>query len=264
MLHIESFPTAKEVLVSNTNLSTLVKLGEVSQLKSDLNRGIASLFKASEGCHRPHLCLNGEKGVPNLKQIASNPDSANTEIWLTERFIVGSDRAWLNVGLSLCVDSICWPTNAASITPRQTSYIVTRLPEKSQREVLAFIKTWYEGHVLPDITSGLQAINAQLTTGNPLVKGTHDNYVFDLHGDGMGHDRVPYTELDIVGHNVAPAFLYGVTCFDDISRNEGGPDGYDRTDEFLVMNEQARSGAVEEVIKLFRGSVRRRSNDIWP
>ena len=49
--------------------SVLVKLGEDSDLKVDLNLGVISLLVAKESYFQPHICLNEKSGVEVIKRF---------------------------------------------------------------------------------------------------------------------------------------------------------------------------------------------------
>lgn len=249
----------------NENLATFIKLGEPSQLKRDINRGIAALPDAKEGWHRPHACLNRKDGAETIQKIAADPDAADTEIWLSEHSIVYGSDVWLNVVLGVALGHVS-STDSVQLTPRQTSYVVTHLPESSQRAVVDQVKAWWTGKMLPDLMAGLQKITDQLRNGDPLVCGTHANRVFDLHGGRLGHDKVPYTELGIVGEELAPSFLYGATCLEAMNMDLGGPDGYDLADQFLADAESARRDTASGLLSLLRqaGSSGSRHDTDWP
>lgn len=230
--------------MTEEKLFELVRLGEESELKIHLNRGVASLCNADKSHFRPHLCLNEKEGVNVIKQIASNPDQANTEFLLSEKIIISGDDVWLNTSFVIFFNKICVPTNRARLSPRQTSYIIERLPDESKEFVLEKVKAWFNGLVRPDIIKGLTAIAKQLETGNPLLKNDHENRVFDIHG-GRSME-VPYTEWDIIGYILAPLFLFGVTLFDHER------DGYEVADGFLADSDRRQKETAEDMINLMR------------
>ncbi|MFC1594803.1 hypothetical protein ACFL3E_00025 [Patescibacteria group bacterium] len=214
----------------------LIKLGEDSQLKVDLNFGVAHLVSATESCFQPHICLNEKSGVKVIDRIARDPQAANTEFWITNHVILSGKNLWLNIIFDVFLDKICWPTNLARISPRQTGYIVKNLPPESQKEVLGRIQTWYSDNFLPNITKGLDAITKQFTEGDPLLESDQHNRIFDIHGDRS--IDVPYTEWEIVGENLFPAFFF------HNSFNMNDQNGYLQADTFLLeMDSMVRERA---------------------
>jgi hypothetical protein len=224
----------------------LVNLGEDSQLKVDLNRGVASLWDAAESHFRPHLCLNGKEGVEVLKRLSQDPDGADTEFWAREHLIVSGDDIWLNIKFIMFLDRICFPSNVANLSPRQTGYVVKALPAESRTAVLKTIKEWYFEKFLEDMKKGIETISKQFDEGDPFIESDDGNRIFDIHGGR--HMDVPYTEWGIVGEELAPPFLFGFTCFDHMGEN----DGYGRADAFLSDVDSQRKSAVDGLIGLVR------------
>ena len=231
--------------MTEENLGTIVELDEKSQLKADLNSGVSSLSKAEENYFQPHVCLNEKDGVKVIDRISQDPAGANTEFSLRCCLINSGSDAWLNVRFSVFIDEICYPTNHVLLTPRQTSYIVQRLPKESQQQVLRAVRAWYVGHFLKNMQKAMETITTQIEEGDLLLESDHNNRVFDIHGGWRSMD-VPYTEWDIVGQNIAPLFLFGVTLFD----REG--DGYRRADDFLRSSDMRREDAIEGTLELVR------------
>lgn len=175
----------------------MVNLGETSELKLALNRGIASLVDASKEMHKPHRCLNGE-GVGIISQIARNPDSADTSIYISSNPIISiHDGLWLNVYFFVFLGQHNSDT-MVSLTPRQTSYIICNLPEEHRQAVVEMIKSWYVLTVKAQISRALEDVDQQMGSGDLLQASAHDNRVLDIHHDEEGLD-VPYTEWYIVG-----------------------------------------------------------------
>lgn len=216
--------------------SLLVKLGEDSQLKRDLNKGIASLFAATESWHQPHVCLNQEEGLEVIKQIAENPNPANTEFHFSLHPILSGREVWLNINFHVFLDNYTQPTNIVWLTPRQTSYIIRHLPDDSRATVLANAKAWYLEVVRKNVLEALETIDEQFEKGNPLLENDHENHIFDIHGGRM---EIPYVEWGVVGENLFSSFFYG-TCLDY------GTDGYARMDrliagQYVAIKEAVRS-----------------------
>ncbi len=222
----------------------LVNLGEESQLKIDLNEGIASLQKATESQFQPHICLNKKEGVEVIKKISQNPKQANTQFLIRELIIRSQDDMWLNINFLVFLDKICFPDNVANLSPRQTGYIVKNLPVESQKIVLDKIKAWYSGKFLEEIKKGIETITKQFDKGNPLIDSDDGNRIFDIHG-GRSMD-VPYTELNIIGEELFWPLFCGITLFDH------NQDGYKRVDGFLTNIDNQRESAVDSVIGLMK------------
>ncbi|MFA5996229.1 MAG: hypothetical protein WC790_00690 [Candidatus Paceibacterota bacterium] len=229
--------------MSNSDPGSLVLLGEASQLKNDLNRGVASLKSAPESWFRPHICLNGKEGVAVIEQIAASPETANTMFIVSSHPIVYGDDLWINVHFRIFVDQISYPNHVVELTPRQTAHIVENLPLESRAFVLEKVKVWYFDSFRENILEGLHRIVAQFDEGSMLLKSDRENYVFDIHG-GRSME-VPYTECGIAGANLFSA-LFRVTCLD---RDEGG---YNRLDAILARADRARHDTAEGVIGLVR------------
>lgn len=204
-------------------LETIVPLGKDSQLKRDLNKGIASLFSAPESWHQPHVCLNEEEGLEVIKKVAENPNPANTQFFFTNRLILDGDM-WLNIAFGMYLNECSRPRNFVQLTPRQTSYIIRHLPEDSQATVLAKAKAWYLEALRKDMLEAIDTITAQFETGYPLLANDYDNRIFDIHG---GRHEVPYVEWGIVGENLFSAHFFG-TCLNY------GTDGYARMDRLIT------------------------------
>ena len=205
---------------------SLVVLGENSQFKIDLNRGVASLSQADKNYLRPHWCLNGEEGIEVVERIFQEPDNANTEFWINDNFILSSDDMWLNISFAVFLGKISFPNDMVRLTPRQSSFIVKNLSEKSQMEVLKAIKTWYFEKVLKNLQKGIATLSAQFEK-DLLVESAHSNRIFDLPSPNDSGSDTPYTEIGLVGERLAPNFLYGSSCFDSM----GEYDGYSKADD---------------------------------
>jgi hypothetical protein len=223
----------------------LVKLDERSQLKTDLNLGIASLAQATERQFQPHLCLNDEEGVHVIRKVSLDPKEANTEIWLNEQIDYGGgEDVWLNVKFSLFVDRISWPTNNARLSPRQTAYIVKNLPSESQKIALRKIKEWYLEKLLTNFKKGLETISEQFENGDPLIECDYRNRIFDIHGE---HDmEVEYTEPGIIGDKLFYLLFVGHTLF------HHEQDGYERVDRLLTMLDNERKAAIDVMSGILR------------
>ncbi|HOX41159.1 MAG TPA: hypothetical protein PK263_03120 [bacterium] len=221
----------------------LVALGEGSPLKTALNEGVANLLAAEQTEHRPHLCLNGEEGLAVLRGISNNPAGANTEYWLRSRMVEAGRDVWLNIHFYVFLGQISFPSTLLELTPQQTSCIVSRLPQVYRNSVLARAKEWYLNHFLVHHEQALATIRKQFEEGDPLLKSDHDNRIFDLHGGRSAAD-IPYTEIPIVGEQLAWSVLCGGTWF------EYGSDGYERADRILAAIRSRQMGAVNYLFDL--------------
>lgn len=222
----------------------LINLGEESQLKIDLNEGVASLQMAIESHFQPHVCLNGKEGVGVIERIYRDPKGTNTEFWIRELLIKGGEDLWLNIHFMVFLDQICFPNNVAVLSPRQTSYIVRNLPVESQKIVMETVKAWYFEKFLEGMKKGIETITEQFNKGDSLVESDDGNRIFDIHGGRS--TEVPYTEWQIVGENLFPPFFFGFTCLDH------GQDGYVKVDDFLAEVASQRKSTVEGLIGLMR------------
>lgn len=227
-------------------LVTLVKMGEDSQLKRDLNRGVASLQSAPESWFQPHLCLNEEHGMENIRKIAAGGESANTEFFIHDHPIIGGEDVWLNIRFGVFLNGRTQPTNFARLSPRQTAYIVKHLPPESLVIVLTKVKNWYVQIFQENMRKGLETISTQFETGNPLLESDDKNRIFDIHGGRVAGMDIPYVEWNIVGENLFGSLFFGVTFLDH------GLDGYERMDQFLANIDRRRKGAVEGALGLMR------------
>ena len=203
-------------------LSSLVRLGESSQLKVDLNRGIAALQKAKEVCFHPHFCLNGKEGVEVIERISQDPKPANTKISIIDFSILSVGDFWLNIGFVVCLDKM---SLIARLSPRQTGYIVQRLPQESQTTVLETVYNWYFQKFLPDLEQGLAAITKQLENGDYLRPGAYKNHVFDIQTEGSGGN--PYVEEQIIGRKMFFQLFFGSIRM--------GQEPYKRTDDVMSL-----------------------------
>ncbi len=225
---------------------TIVKLKEDSQLKIDLNRGVASLFKAKESHFQPHICLNGLEGIKILHKIAENPETANTGFQISEQLNYGGGSdIWLNINFYLHLDA-SWSNLGVKLSPRQTAYIVINLPQESKDIVLAKIKVWYFEYLKNKVIEGLEKIDKQFKEEKFFIADTHYNRIFDIHGDGGGHDTVEYTEWDIIGSELFLKFFNGHTLL------HHGQNGYERIDQMLLQMDKERIAAFEGVYGLMK------------
>ncbi len=231
--------------MSDNERCKLVTLKEASQLKEDLNRGVASLTSASESWFRPHLCLNGKEGLAVIERIARSPMSADTAFVILSHPIVYGDDLWLNVRFLVFVDQISYPNHVVELTPRQTAYIVDHLPSESQAFVLEKVKAWYFDSFRERVLEGLHRITTQFESGDPLLKSDRENHIFDAHGGRCIGMDIPYTEWGIAGENLFSALFHG-TCLD---RDEYG---YNRLDAILDRADRTRYDTAEGMIGLVR------------
>lgn len=233
------------------DLWVLAKPGEKSDLHIALNRGVASLLQAEESFFQPHLCLNEQDGLRVIGEIARNPEAANTYISISEEMIWGgSDGLWLNVKFYVCLSEHgeIGGNNCVLLTPRQTSYIILRLPDELQKIVLQKIKDWYLNYLCPKIQKSLAEVGQQIQGNKLLVAGDRANRVFDIHdteGGRSGWD-VPYVEWRIAGEQLFSTFFHGPTLL------EHGQDGYRKLDLMLATADRQRGAAVEGIINLAR------------
>jgi hypothetical protein len=235
-------------------LSEIVLVNEASPLKIDLNRGIASLTTAPDNAVRPHICLNDLQGVKLIELIALDPDSANTSIYITEKLNYGAnDGAWLNLALGVYLKSAddqpgtIWSSATSFwLSPRQTGYIIKNLPPDSRQSFIGMITAWYQREFLPGIKKALAAVEQQLTAGDPLAEGVHENRIFDIHKGKEGHEGVEYTEVDVIGEKLFYKFFLGHTCL------HVGHDGYNQVDELLLQMERERKEALGGMMAMFR------------
>ena len=205
-------------------LSVLSKLGESSQLRIDLNSGIAALQKAKEVCFHPHFCLNGKEGVEVIERISQDPKTANTRISITESSILSVKGFWLNIGLAVSLD---WMSSkeVVSLSPRQTSYIIQNLPKESQTTVLETVYNWYLQEFLPDLERGLAAVTRQMESRDYLRPGAYKNRVFDI--QIAGSDGSPYVEERIIGDRMFSQLFLGSI--------ELRQEPYKRMDDFMKI-----------------------------
>ncbi len=232
------------------NLWTLIALHEKSQLKVDLNRGIASLVGTPETHFQPHICLNKLEGVSLIQRIAEDPEGSDTEIWIGGQINGSSDDWWLNVKFSVFLNEISWPNSNVDLSPRQTSYIVSNLPPESKAMVVSSVQAWFQGKFVPDIQKAFQRITKQFTDGGALVAGVHKNRIFDIHDGDEGHEGVEYTEMDIIGLELFWKFFLGHTLF------HHGQNGYERIDSMLLKMEGERKAAIDTTLSILRSAMR--------
>ena len=225
---------------------TIVTLKEQSQLKTDLNLGVASLFKAKESHFQPHICLNGLEGIEILRRIAANPETAVTSFSISEflNYGGGSD-IWLNVNFYIYLNDTR-SNHLVSLSPQQTAYIIINLSLESKETVLAKIKVWYFGYLKNKVIEGLEKIDKQFNEEKFFIADTHWNRIFDIHGDGGGHDKVEYTEMGIIGKELFYKFFLGHTLFHHEQNR------YERIDEMLLQMDKERKEAIEGVYGLMK------------
>lgn len=224
------------------DLGAVVSHGESSPLKADLNRGVMGLASASNTYFRPHVCLNDEDGVRIIREITP---TSNTAIHLWHNMIASGDDVWLNLTLVVYLNDFCTPINCARLSPRQSAYIISNLPNESRTAVLAKAKRWYLEKFLADIKKGLDTITDQFEHGDPLLQSDHRNRILDLHGERVSID-IPYTETEVVGEHLFWSVCYGGTMF------EHGEDGPLRADSLIAARRARQKGAVEAFVGVFR------------
>ena len=224
------------------DLWTVVRLGENSQLKTDLNKAVAMLSAAPETHFWPHVCLNDEDGVRVLGEITPTSD---TEFHLHHYMIASGDDVWLNIILYVYLDNFCYPTNVAKLSPRQSAFVIANLPAESRTAVLAKAKRWYLEKFLADMAKGFDRITEQFENGDPLLESDYLNRIFDIHGER--NVEVPYTEWGIVGDKLFGSVFHGDTCL------EYEQDGYARTNQFIIGVRARQKAAVDYVRKAMRG-----------
>lgn len=234
--------------MKNENLSLIVPLNEASQLKHDLNMGVASLIKAEDINVRPHICLNDFEGVKIIEQIAKSPGTSNTYFSLSDGNInySGHDGMWLNLGFFVQLKS---PDDNESsrthvfLSPRQTGHIVLNLPPESQTIVLGKVIDWYQGVFLPQIQRATDQLSKQVSLNTLLVKGTDNNRIFDIHDGNVGHEDVHYSEVGIIGSELFYKFFLGHTFL------QSGDNGYERIDDLLSRMRAETKGTVEAFMR---------------
>lgn len=220
----------------------LVELKKASQLKTDLNKGIAALLQADQSHFRPHLCLNGATGIKTIQKIAASPEQADTEVLISDQIKCDGDDAWLNVSFSVYLDEMSSESHVM-LTPRQTAYVVMNLPPESRQAAAAKVEAWYQKHFLQKVQKGLDKITKQFKEGDLFLADTRRNRIFDIHGDGNGHDTTPYTEWDIIGSELFLKLFFGHTCFHVMA----GEDGYNRIDDMLAQLDRERVDAFQSL-----------------
>lgn len=186
--------------------STLVKLGEKSDLKTALNTSICLLEDAENVHLRPHVCLNKTEGIEVLRKIFANPETADTQIMISTHLIHGgSETFWLNIQFVIFLDRLSIPNDIVSLTPRQTSFVVKNLPEDFQKMIIEKVKTWYFESFMEYINKGFDFISKQFKEGDPLLEDDHRNRIFDIRGGR--YMELHYTELPIIGEELFWALL---------------------------------------------------------
>lgn len=228
--------------------SLLVRLGEDSKLKQDLNSRIASLSKAEKGCFRPHVCLNDFDGVEVIQKITQDPEHSNTGIYISEQLNYGNgDDLWLNVKFCVFLDSLSSGSRVV-LSPQQTSYIITNLPSDSKQAVADKVRAWFLEKFMADVQKGLEKIAKQFAEGDVFVVGTRENMILDIHGDGGGHEDLEYTEWPIIGDKLFNVFFLGHTCLSHLDVI----DGYERVDAILEQADRERKGTLSVVLGLVK------------
>lgn len=228
-------------------LFQVVRLKESSPLKVALNRGVASLSRAKESHFRPHVCLNEAEGVQVIDRISREPDVADTDFSVNAHLVHFWGDVWLNTYFNVYLDEVSLPNNSVRLSSRQSSYIVQNLPPELQVVVVEKVKAWYLGDLVPRIEKGLKGVLAQFERGEAMAEGVYENHIFDIHGNGQGHDQVPYTEWDIIGEKLFNPIFDGVTFLDR------GQDGYQKADQFLTEVADRRSSTANAFLGLMRG-----------
>ncbi len=235
----------------------LVKRGEESQLKIDLNKGVASLLKAGESCLRPHVCLNERGGVEVIGRIARDPENANTSFRIAERVNYGGhDGIWLNINFFVILEeelkdkkTLFNETSSVSLSPRQSGYIAKNLPFDSGRLVKDKVRAWYFKKFLKELERGIGEITKQFNEDDLFVADVDDNKVFDIHKDGemerLGHSGIPYTEWDIIGNTLFCKIFFGRTP-------PPHEQGYEQIDEMLMAMDRDTKMAADAMLSLVR------------
>ena len=221
-------------------LWAVIRLGENSLLKTDLNRAVMALCEALESHFRPHVCLNGEEGVRVLEEISP---TSNTEVIIRPHLVVSGIDAWLNVKFDVFLNELTQPTNVAELSPRQSAFVVQQLSGESRVAVLEKVKRWYFEYFLPRTQKALASITEQFASGEPMLASDDRNRIFDIHG-GRYMD-VPYTESGIVGGNLFWAVCFGRTMF------EQGEDGLAHADQLILARHARQKDAVQDILGLF-------------
>jgi len=227
----------------------LVKLGETSELKLQLNHGIASLSRATEPQFKPWVCLNDLNGIKVIRQISQDPDNANTEISLGERINHGGgDQLWLNVAFSVYLKELS-SNSHVFLTPRQTSYMVCNLPPDLQKIVLEKVARWICEYFKETLINGLARIEQQITEDKLLLKDSHFNRVFDLRSDDKEsiHNNFPYTEMEIVGEKLFWQMFFSVE--DYYWQDE---EKYRRLDQMIISKDRQTKQRAEEFVGAIR------------
>ena len=219
----------------------LTELNVSTKLREHLNLGIVSLNSTDKSYFRPHICLNGREGVEVIYKITSRGATANTAFSISARPIISGNDFWLNAKLNVYIDEICWPTNMARLSPRQSAYIIQHLPEDLRSDVLEKIKIWYFENFMPKVQEGLSKIARQFNEGDPLLESDHNNWILDIHG-GRVSDSLPYTEGEIVGQELFNSVYYGGTFMD---REE---DGYVRADLLIESDHRLKRRAANSYL----------------
>ena len=230
--------------------STLVALGEESELKIELNKGVASLQKADESCFQPHTCLNGVDGMRVITQISQGPEIANTEFWISDMTVCASGDIWVNIVFLVSLDQNS-SNSVARLSPRQTAYIIKNLPDNLFGIVTEKVKRWHLERYLKNMERGLATITAQVEKGDYLLESCHGNRIFDVH-DANHPLSPPYTEWSIAGENLFPEFFYCHTIDGSRDRREG----YEEMDRFI----EASKLATKQRANQFVGALQTLSN----
>jgi len=204
--------------------SELAQHGVGSNLKTDLNRGVAALLQADKEHLRPHRCLNGRGGAEIMRQIAENPDGADTSFSISAYPIAdGYSGLWLNLRLVVFLGKMS-SSSILRLSPRQTSHIIAGLPPESKKAVLDRIKEWYLVTFLPEIQAAISKVTKQVQAGDLLLEDAHDNRVLDNPEKRAG-SSCPYTEWQIAGEEMFDAVLSAAFGREEVA--------YPDMDEFL-------------------------------
>jgi hypothetical protein len=234
-----------EAGMAKRSLAVVAELGEKSDLKADLNRGVALLRQATESHFRPHVCLNGEDGMQVLKLIAAKGANADTGWYLHPLVNVDVGRIWLNVRLLVNLSD---RSNATQVllSPQQTAHLVRTLPPASQAIILKKVREWYKGQFVKEMKEGLAALAKQFESDTLLVDDYFNGRVFDIHTKR----DVPYTECLVVGEELYWKFLAAGTCF------ESSEDLLDKADVLIETARARQRSAVDTAIGVLRSTSR--------
>ena len=221
-------------------LWAVVRLGENSLMKTDINRAVLALREASESYFKPHVSLNGEEGVMVLEKISTTSD---TEVRIRSHLVLSGMDAWLNVKFGVFLNELTQPTNVAELSPRQSAFVVQQLSGQSRVAVLEKVKRWYLEYFLPRTQKAFETIAEQFASGDPMLASDDRNRIFDIHG-GRYMD-VLYTESGIVGENLFWAICFESTIF------EQDEDRFAPADQLILARHARQKAAVRDILDLF-------------